>query len=529
MSCFSFFKRTKPRATDATAVGCSCNCSHRTAPAATSNPAVADATSLPSYASSVPTSAAHPTAQEEKQPLSSSVYCDARHLPSTATHTGTQSHPCCDFSVDTVRPPAYSNASTFAPNDAFGDFSTPSPAMEGITQTLCAKIGELDEVLRRLSLQMHGYAEIMWQEHKTHDLFVEFFKQQQGWKVTPHAYGIETAWEAVFSHKPDAEGARTIGFQSELDALPGIGHACGHNLIAISGVAAALSVAHALVKHDVPGTVVLLGTPAEEGGGGKLNLLKAGAYKRMDACLMLHPAPSSGTGAMLAVQAVKVTFTGRTSHAGAAPWEGVNALDAAVLAYTNVSALRQQMHPSNRVHGIIKGENWAANVIPGQSELFYNVRSPTLGGLKEFVPKVQKCFEAAALATGCEGKYEWQPAYADVRNTPLLSQAYAGVMKEQYGQVIGEEDFTASTDFGNVCYALPALHAEYAIHLEDPKTQGNHTVGFTAAAKTKEAHERTKEAALGIAVTGARVLVEREFRDAVWRQWKEWREGVEGP
>ncbi len=138
-----------------------------------------------------------------------------------------------------------------------------------------------------------------------------------------------------------------IGFQSELDALPGIGHACGHNLIAISGVAAALSVAATLVAKDIPGTVILLGTPAEEGGGGKIRLESAGAYKTMDACLMIHPAAKSGTGPMLAVQPVVVTYRGRTAHSGAAPWEGINALDAAVLAYNNISALRQQIHPPN--------------------------------------------------------------------------------------------------------------------------------------------------------------------------------------
>ena len=403
-----------------------------------------------------------------------------------------------------------------------------SDVMQDVARSIEAEIEKLDKELRELSLDMHDHPEIMWQERRTHDLFVKYFSGKKGWKVTPHAFELETAFQAVFSHKAD-KSSRVVGFQSELDALPGIGHACGHNLIAISGVAAALSVAATLVAKDIPGTVVLLGTPAEEGGGGKIRMEEKGAYKGMDACLMVHPAYMSGTGSMLAVQPVVVTYKGRTAHSGAAPWEGINALDAAVLAYNNVSALRQQIQPSERVHGIIQGNNWAPNVVPGESTLIYNVRAPTVSALKALTKRVQNCFEAAALATGCTGTYDWQTAYADVHNTPSLSATYAAVLHQRYGLTIPNDSFAASTDFGNITYALPALHAEYAIHLDDPKTQGNHTVGFTAAARTQEAHDRTKEAALGIAVTAAKVLVEKEFRDHIWSEWQKWRKTADGP
>jgi len=186
-----------------------------------------------------------------------------------------------------------------------------------------------------------------------------------------------------------------------------IGHACGHPLIAIAGVGASLAVAEALVKHDIAGRVLLLGTPAEEGGGGKIVMLKEGAYSSMNACLMLHPAPTSMIGSWLAVQPVNVKYKGQTAHAGAAPWEGINALDAAVLAYNNISVLRQQIKPNERVHGILSGEDWSANVIPGNSHLLYNIRAPTKKDLKLLVERVKRCFEAAALATGCEMEIEW--------------------------------------------------------------------------------------------------------------------------
>lgn len=207
-----------------------------------------------------------------------------------------------------------------------------------------------------------SHPEVKLQEYFAHDNLCDFMRQQ-GFTVTRHAYGMKTAFEAVFEH---GEGGRTVGFNSEYDALPGFGkgagHACGHNLIAISGVGAAIATAETLRRKNKAGRVILLGTPAEEDIGGKIILLKAGAYKSMDVCLMLHPAPSSGLGPMLAISECEVEYTGHTAHAAGAPWEGVNALDAAVAAYTSLSMLRQQIKPTHRLHGIIKGsEGWVCN------------------------------------------------------------------------------------------------------------------------------------------------------------------------
>lgn len=511
--CFAFLKPARGSKTGRKSCGCDCKCSSHPTPTSTQ------------------ASAPIKTSKTEKSPLSASMYYDACNPP--PFDAGPQQR-CCGgiSSAAHSHLPTYGDSQTHAHHAVRLTEPTADPQlsdlMQDVSKTIESEISKLDKELRQLSLDMHDHPEIMWEESRTHDLFVKYFSGKKGWKVTPHAYGVETAFEAVFSHKAGKD-SRVVGFQSELDALPGIGHACGHNLIAISGVAAALSVAATLVSKDIPGTVILLGTPAEEGGGGKILLERAGAYKTMDACLMVHPAAKSGTGPMLAVQPVFVTYTGQTAHSGAAPWEGINALDAAVLAYNNISALRQHIHPEERVHGIIKGDNWAPNVVPGKSTLIYNVRSPTVSGLKALVKRVQNCFEAAALATGCKGEYDWQTAYADVHNTPSLSATYAGVLEKRFGLDVPDDAFAASTDFGNITYALPSLHAEYAIHLDDPKTQGNHTVGFADAARTSEAHERTKEAALGIAVTGARVLVEKEYRDHVWAEWSKWRKGADGP
>lgn len=238
---------------------------------------------------------------------------------------------------------------------------------------------------------------------------------------------------------------------------------------------------------------------------------------------MVHPAPSSNIGSTLAVVPVVVKYEGHPAHSAAAPWEGINALDAAVLAYSNISALRQQLHPSTRVHGIISGKGWAPNVVPDNSTLTFNIRAPTLQELSQLTPRVQRCFEAAALATGCKLSMEWGAQYADVHNNAGLTSVYRKFMRERYGTEVVLKPFEASTDFGNVTYAVPGLHPEFAIALKNPKTNGNHTVGFADAARTQEAHERTREAALGIAVAGAQVVVEEEFAKSVRKEWEEWK------
>lgn len=210
-----------------------------------------------------------------------------------------------------------------------------SSLSRSLAQHIHDELHALSPTLRDLSLKMWDLHEPAFTEDKTHDLFVNFFRglDKEGWEITPHANGLDTAWRAEFVHHSKkakgavkSQGAKipTVGFQSELDSLPGIGHACGHNLIAIGGVGAALSVASALVKYDVTGRVVLLGTPAEEGGGGKVIMLEDGAYDGMDACLMIHPCPEEMIGPLLAVVPITVSFTGATAHAGGFPGESAS-------------------------------------------------------------------------------------------------------------------------------------------------------------------------------------------------------------
>ena len=355
------------------------------------------------------------------------------------------------------------------------------------------------------------------------DTLCTFMESQEGWEVNRGICDLPTAWSATWT-SPYGKGPRTIGFNSEMDALPGIGHACGHNLIAVAGLASAIATAKALEDARYPGTVVLLGTPAEEGGGGKCLMLERGAYDGMDACMMVHPGPFDCVGSSLAVRHFTVRFRGKTAHAAATPWAGVNALDAAVLAYNGVSVLRQQTEDGIRIQGIMLPEtDWAPNVIPDVARLSFGVRAPTVKQMNHYMGRVLECFRGAAISTGCsvEISEDEEPYYDIVVNSPL-AEMYASLMDKYEGiKLATNVPFSGSTDFGNVTHKLPGLHPLYEIPLDNRMKNANHTIGFTKAAATKEAHEATMRCAASIAATAALFVTDDAFADAVVLDWKE--------
>uniref|UniRef100_A0A8H7XUH5 Peptidase M20 domain-containing protein 2 n=1 Tax=Psilocybe cubensis TaxID=181762 RepID=A0A8H7XUH5_PSICU len=389
-----------------------------------------------------------------------------------------------------------------------------------ILETIEAKIAEMDKELRELSLDIHAHPELGYEEYHAHDVYTAFM-EKHGFEVTKQ-FHLPTAWKATFSH---GTGGRVIGVNSEMDALKGIGHACGHNLIGMSGVAVACAIKAALEKHDLSGKVVLLGTPAEEGGSGKVVLLEKGAYEGMDACLMCHPAPgpvgSVSLTSCLALQRITVEYKGHTAHAALSPWEGKNALDAAVLGYNNISALRQQLRPTHRVHGIFEGKDWAPNIIPDYAKFICYVRAPTRAEMQATVKRVTPCFHAAALATGCEVTVTLQEGSTfDLRQNAALGGEVANIVLNKYGAIDYEWGIkSASTDFGNVTYALPALHPGFAI--PTIVDGGNHTPGFTKSAATIEAHNACLDVSKALAATGVRVLIDDDFFSKVQATFKE--------
>jgi len=320
-------------------------------------------------------------------------------------------------------------------------------------------------------------------------------------------------------------------FNAEYDALPGMGHACGHNLIATSSIAAFIATAEAIENSSISARVRLLGTPAEESGGGKIKLINAGAYRGVDACLMAHPGPSTmkGTGTKtamdgvsatrsLARKQVSVTFKGKNAHAGLKPWDGNNALDAVVASYVNISLLRQQIPPTARVHGVIRQGGAEPNIIPDYACLEYFIRDTSADSVNNLAARVENCFKAGALATGCSAECVWNEAadYKDLRPNMALAKIFTGHMASLGKNYLCDgrtEGMGASTDMGNVCYEVPGFHCSFSVGCE-VQDASPHNRKFAAAAGTNSAFENALGVALGMAMTAYDILADGgQFED----------------
>ncbi|XP_037499830.2 peptidase M20 domain-containing protein 2 [Rhipicephalus sanguineus] len=277
--------------------------------------------------------------------------------------------------------------------------------------------------LCELSRFVWEHPELKFNEVQCHDWLTDFL-ERRGFTVT-RRYLLDTAFRAEFDAPGGPEGP-CIALLCEYDALPDIGHACGHNLIAEASVGAALAVREAMRSYgDIRGKLVVLGTPAEETGCGKELLIRKGALEGIDAALMAHPCPEDVlTVHYSAAQQLRLRFKGKAAHAASTPWEGVNALDAAVAAYTNVSLLRQQLKPNTRIHGVITEGGKYPNVIPEETEMVFAIRAPNAQGLIELRPKAEACFKAAADTTGCSLDIERKPAYMNVAQNSAIAETY---------------------------------------------------------------------------------------------------------
>ncbi|XP_068921228.1 xaa-Arg dipeptidase [Petaurus breviceps papuanus] len=389
------------------------------------------------------------------------------------------------------------------------------PELELLKRRAAECIDKAAERLGALSREIWSEPELAYQEYRAHGALTRFFEQEPSatlWTVQPH-YKLDTAFRAEWQ-SPDQGSGRPaplqLGFLCEYDALPGIGHACGHNLIAEVGAAAALGLKGALESHPScpPVKITVLGTPAEEDGGGKIDLIEAGAFKNLHAVFMAHPSQENAAYLPdVAEHDVTVKYYGKASHAAAYPWEGLNALDAAVLAYNNLSVLRQQMKPSWRVHGIIKHGGVKPNIIPSYSELVYYLRTPTVKELPILTKKAEDCFKAAALATGCtvelkDGVHD----YYNVLPNKSLWKTYIENGKKLGIEFISEDSVSncpsGSTDFGNVTFVVPGIHPYFYIGSDAL----NHTEQYTAAAGSQEAQFYTLRTAKALAMTALDVI-----------------------
>ncbi|WP_207922259.1 M20 family metallopeptidase [Saccharopolyspora terrae] len=353
------------------------------------------------------------------------------------------------------------------------------------------------EELIGLSERLHADPETAWEEHRAAAAVPELL-DRAGFTVTPAYLGLDTAFHASFG-----TGPKRIALCAEYDALPGLGHACGHNLIAASSIGAALGLA--AVADDAGVTVEVYGTPAEEGGGGKIELLDRGAFAGVDLAMMVHPAPVDVAEARpFAVSHSKISYSGKSAHAAAYPESGINAADAFTVAQVAIGLLRQQIPASAKVHGIVTHAGDAPNAIPERATGRWYVRAETLAELAELEPRVMRAFEAGALATGSELTVEPESKpYAEFRADDAALAAYRANAVE-----LGREfapDGTASrmnrasTDMGNVSQVVPAIHPYIGIGslpaINHQREFADHCVGGTA-------QRALLDAAIALAWTG---------------------------
>jgi amidohydrolase len=376
------------------------------------------------------------------------------------------------------------------------------PDLSALKQTAQRVIEDASSDLRALSLDVHANPELNFEEQHAHDALTAFL-EKRGFEVRRGAWEMPTAFQAVAG-----SGSPTIAVLCEYDALPEIGHACGHNLIAASGIAAGLALKESLGEGN--GTVLVLGSPAEEGGGGKVYMVERGAFEGVDAAMMLHPAPrATAWPNIIAIQAMEVEFFGKNAHASAAPWEGTNALDALVVSYNAISMLRQQMPTDARVHGVIRNGGAKPNIIPDYTMAEFYVRAQTLPRLKDLQERVMACFEAGGKATGCRVEHRWiGRQYSDMVTNDVLANTYVENVRllgrELPPRPQGPTAFSGSTDMGNVSYAVPSIHPMFNIDTG----AGNHTPEFTSAAATHEAHQQMLFAAKALALTALDAYLE---------------------
>lgn len=369
-------------------------------------------------------------------------------------------------------------------------------------------IDEASQDLRQLSLKLHDNPELAMKEFKACQLLCQYLKSK-GYQVDRNVAGLETAFMATYISSVGAQGGLQVGFCSEYDALPGIGHACGHNLIAISGVAMFLAISQVLEQCKIPGIVKLYGTPAEEAIGGKIIMLDRGIFDGSDLLMMLHPtAGFSGKWHAQSCLTMEIEYFGKAAHAAGNPWDGINAGSAATIAMQTLGVLREQMKPNWRAHGIIKTGGQAANVIPEHSKIEYTIRTEFAYELEELRQRVLNVFESAALATGCTHKVKEEFAYLDNLDNPALGEMYEQIMQDKY-QKPPMRGMGGSTDFGNLSQRFISLHGMFDTGA--PSHPLNHTVEFTKSVRTETAHEYTIFASKTTARVAARCLVDSGF------------------
>jgi amidohydrolase len=353
-----------------------------------------------------------------------------------------------------------------------------------------------------LSLRIHANPELSLQEVKASRWLAEYL-EGKGFEVERGFCQLSTAFKASYG-----QGKPVIAFLAEYDALPKLGHACGHNIIAAAAVGAA--VAARTAADQLGGRILVIGTPSEELYGCKAIMVERGGFTGVDAAMMIHPGTRDVvTPPALACSSLEVEFFGKAAHAAASPEEGINALEALILAFNNINSLRQQVRERSRIHGIITDGGEAANIVPAYSRAIFLVRAEDEEYLGELKERVLDCFSAASLATGARLEYRWgEVSYAPLRNNSVLAQLFSQNM-ETLGRKTHPPDprrGCGSTDMGNVSQVVPSLQPFVAI--ASPGAS-EHSPEFALAAASEAGHQGLIDGAKALALTGADLLANR--------------------
>jgi amidohydrolase len=366
--------------------------------------------------------------------------------------------------------------------------------------------------LVQLSLNIHDNPELGFKEEKA-SAWLTTYLEDNGFHVERGIAGLATAFRATYG-----QGSPRIALLAEYDALPKIGHACGHNIIGVSAVGAA--VASKSIIDQLGGSIVVMGTPGEEGYGGKIDMVKAGAFKEIDVAMIVHPnTRNMPTEEALACSTLEAEFFGRPAHAAGQPHKGINALDAMILAFTSINSLRQHIRGDARIHGIITDGGEAPNIVPAHSAAVFLVRALDDDYLAELKDRVLNCFAGASTASGARLEYRWRDrTYAPMKNNMTLAELFRQNL-ESLGREVKAFDprfGLGSTDMGNVSQVVPSIHATIAIA---PRETLIHTPEFAAAAASDAGHNGLMDAAKAMAMTVADILqpgtldrIKQEFR-----------------
>src|SRR3990170_1189389 len=387
------------------------------------------------------------------------------------------------------------------------------PFAEGKQRIAAAVDGARAEILDLLH-RIHANPEPAFEEHQAAAWCAEV-RAAHGFAVELPAGRLATAIRATRAGGRGGPSPR-IGILAEYDALPGLGHGCGHNTMAASGVGAAIALA--AIADELPGAIVFLGTPAEERGSGKQFMIDDGLFDGIDAALLYHPCDRNHVGIdPLASVDVTVTFTGLQSHAASDPWKGKNALDAMILLFTSVGLWRQQLRPTARVHGIIQEGGTAANIIPDRTKAWFMVRSDDDADFRGMQVRFRELCEGAALATATTVEVEFSGGSRTMRTNRVLAErwianaAAAGIVDE------GPDASSGSTDMANVSWVCPTIHPDLAIA---PYPTPGHSILFRDAAATPIADQTTLMAATLVAQTAFDLFADPALVSAAWVEFR---------